>query len=56
MRRRAQGSSLPDNARQGEIQAVTGETRHAAVELLVRFFREEGFATPSSRASGITRG
>lgn len=34
---------------QGEIQAVTAETRHAAVELLARFFREEGFATPPSR-------
>jgi hypothetical protein len=33
----------------GEIQAVTGETRDAAVELLVRFFREEGFATPPLR-------
>jgi len=33
----------------GEIQAVTAETRDAAVELLVRFFREEGFATPPSR-------
>jgi GNAT superfamily N-acetyltransferase len=32
-----------------EIQAVTSETRHAAIELLVRFFREEGFATPPSR-------
>ena len=33
----------------GDIQAVTGEARDAAVELLVRFFREEGFATPPSR-------
>jgi GNAT superfamily N-acetyltransferase len=33
----------------GEIQPVTGEIRHAAVELLVRFFREEGIATPPSR-------
>jgi GNAT superfamily N-acetyltransferase len=33
----------------GEIQAVTGEACDAAVELLVRFFREEGFATPPSR-------
>src|SRR5215469_16371527 len=31
------------------IQTVTRQTRHAAVELLVRFFREEGFATPPSR-------
>ena len=31
-----------------EIQAVTHATRHAAIELLVRFFREEGFATPPS--------
>ena len=35
----------------GEIQAVTGEARDAAVELLVRFFREEGFATPPSRVA-----
>jgi GNAT superfamily N-acetyltransferase len=33
----------------GEIQPVTGETRQAAVDLLVRFFREEGFTTPASR-------
>jgi GNAT superfamily N-acetyltransferase len=33
----------------GEIQPVTSKTRHAAVELLARFFREEGFATPPSR-------
>ncbi len=32
-----------------EIQAVTGEARDTAVDLLVRFFREEGFATPPSR-------
>jgi len=32
-----------------EIQTVSAETRDAAVELLVRFFREEGFATPPSR-------
>ena len=32
-----------------EIQAVTDQTQHAAIELLVRFFREEGFATPPSR-------
>jgi GNAT superfamily N-acetyltransferase len=32
-----------------EIQAVTGATRDAAVELLAQFFREEGFATPASR-------
>jgi hypothetical protein len=32
-----------------EIQAVTGEIRHAAVELLKRFFREEGFTTPPAR-------
>jgi GNAT superfamily N-acetyltransferase len=36
--------STPDG-----IQTVTRQTRHAAVELLVRFFREEGFATPPSR-------
>jgi GNAT superfamily N-acetyltransferase len=29
-----------------EIHAVTHKTRGAAIELLVRFFREEGFATP----------
>jgi GNAT superfamily N-acetyltransferase len=32
-----------------KIQIVTVETRDAAIELLVRFFREEGFATPQSR-------
>jgi GNAT superfamily N-acetyltransferase len=32
-----------------EIEAVTGDTRDAAVALLVRFFREEGFTTPSAR-------
>jgi len=32
-----------------EIQAVTDQTKRAAIELLVRFFREEGFATPPSR-------
>jgi GNAT superfamily N-acetyltransferase len=32
-----------------EIQAVTHETRPAAIELLARFFCEEGFATPRSR-------
>jgi GNAT superfamily N-acetyltransferase len=32
-----------------EIQAVTGDARDAAVELLVRFFREEGFGTTPSR-------
>ena len=36
--------SAPDG-----IQTVTRQTRHAAIELLVRFFREEGFATPPSR-------
>jgi GNAT superfamily N-acetyltransferase len=33
----------------GEVQAVTGDSRVAAVELLVRFFREEGFGTPPPR-------
>jgi hypothetical protein len=33
----------------GGIQTVTPQTRRAAIELLVRFFREEGFATPPSR-------
>jgi len=32
-----------------EVQPVTREVRHVAVELLVRFFREEGFLTPPSR-------
>jgi len=36
--------SMPDG-----IQTVTPQTRRAAIELLVRFFREEGFATPPSR-------
>jgi GNAT superfamily N-acetyltransferase len=31
------------------IQTVTRQTRDAAIELLVRFFREEGFATPPPR-------
>ena len=31
------------------IQAVSRQTRHVAIELLVRFFREEGVATPPSR-------
>src|SRR5215510_10479918 len=41
---RADRVSTPDG-----IQTVTRQTRHAAIELLVRFFREEGFATPPSR-------
>jgi GNAT superfamily N-acetyltransferase len=32
-----------------EIQAVTAKTRDGAVELLERFFREEGFTTPPLR-------
>jgi hypothetical protein len=32
-----------------EIENVTVKTRDAAIELLVRFFREEGFATSRSR-------
>jgi GNAT superfamily N-acetyltransferase len=32
-----------------DIAPVTGELRPAAVELLARFFREEGFATPPRR-------
>jgi GNAT superfamily N-acetyltransferase len=40
----AKGSDVPS-----EIHAVTHKTRGAAIELLVRFFREEGFATPPSR-------
>jgi len=31
------------------IKPVTSETRDAAVALLARFFREEGFATPPAR-------
>jgi GNAT superfamily N-acetyltransferase len=31
------------------IQPVAGELRQPAVELLARFFREEGFATPRQR-------
>ena len=34
---------------QAEIHAVTRELRAAAVDLLVRFFREEGFMTPPPR-------
>jgi GNAT superfamily N-acetyltransferase len=32
-----------------DIQTVTGATRDAALRLLIRFFREEGFATPPAR-------
>jgi GNAT superfamily N-acetyltransferase len=32
-----------------DIQPVTGKLREPAVELLARFFREEGFATPRPR-------
>jgi GNAT superfamily N-acetyltransferase len=32
-----------------DIQLITSEMRPAAVELLARFFREEGFATPPAR-------
>jgi len=32
-----------------EIQIVTVKTSETAIELLARFFREEGFATPLSR-------
>lgn len=38
-----------EGAMQAEIHAVTRELRAAAVDLLVRFFREEGFMTPPSR-------
>ena len=38
-----------EGAMQAEIYAVTRELRAAAVDLLVRFFREEGFMTPPSR-------
>lgn len=48
MRRKPDDRPRPVTA-PAEIQAVTGQTRHAAIELLVRFFREEGFATPPSR-------
>jgi GNAT superfamily N-acetyltransferase len=32
-----------------EVQAVTAETFAAAVDLLARFFREEGFTTPPAK-------
>jgi GNAT superfamily N-acetyltransferase len=32
-----------------EIETVTGATRDAALRLLIRFFREEGFATPPAQ-------
>jgi GNAT superfamily N-acetyltransferase len=48
MRRRSL-STLLGSAMPGKIQVVTGERRDAAVGLLVRFFHEEGFATPPSR-------
>jgi GNAT superfamily N-acetyltransferase len=38
-----------DHAMSIDIAPVTGELRPAAVELLARFFREEGFATPPQR-------
>src|ERR1700724_3352109 len=38
-----------ESAMQAEIQAVARELRAAAVDLLVRFFREEGFTTPPPR-------
>ena len=40
----AGGRALPS-----EIENVTAKTRDAAIELLVRFFREGGFSTPRSR-------
>lgn len=48
MRRQARRSSPAGSALPSAIQAVTGEIRHAAVELLTRFFDEEGFATPQA--------
>jgi GNAT superfamily N-acetyltransferase len=38
-----------DHAMSIEIKPVTGELRQTAIELLTRFFREEGFATPRPR-------
>jgi GNAT superfamily N-acetyltransferase len=49
MRRQLRRSSPMVSAMPSEIQTVTGETRDAAVELLTRFFREEGFSTPPAR-------
>jgi GNAT superfamily N-acetyltransferase len=40
----ATGRAMPS-----EIQVVSAETRDTAAELLARFFREEGFATPPPR-------
>jgi GNAT superfamily N-acetyltransferase len=39
-------ATLRNQAMSIDIQPVTDELRPVAVELLVRFFREEGFATP----------
>jgi GNAT superfamily N-acetyltransferase len=49
MRRKALSFKPRGKALPSEIENVTAETRDAAVELLVRFFREEGFAPPRSR-------
>jgi GNAT superfamily N-acetyltransferase len=49
MHRKAQSFNLWGKALASEIESVTVKTRDAAIELLARFFREEGFATPRSR-------
>src|SRR6476659_2592969 len=45
----ASRTAAREGAMQTEIHAVTRELRAAAVDLLVRFFREEGFTTPPPR-------
>jgi hypothetical protein len=49
MRQKALSFEPPDRSLSSEIGIVTVKTRGAAIELLVRFFREEGFVTPRSR-------
>ena len=49
MRQKAPSFKPPGKSLSSEIEMVTVKTRDAAIELLVRFFREEGFATPRSR-------
>ena len=43
MRQKAPSFKPPGKSLSSEIEMVTVKTRDAAIELLVRFFREEGF-------------
>jgi GNAT superfamily N-acetyltransferase len=49
MRRRGQSYFPRGRALPSEIENVTAKTRDAAIVLLVRFLREQGFATSRSR-------